>query len=222
MNRIIWIVLLFSLYSFGQNLEENEVYSPFNPKSTTNTYCIKAKTLPYLIGNGLGINNSLGVEIGFLKNNSIGVDGFYNYSQDSRDYVTDKAGIKHDSGDRSYLKEKAIQFSYRYYFNFQKLRNVKRKAFYSGLFYRIENDLSLNDENFKNDYIRETTDSKAYGLLIGMISKFKNYKHFGMDYSVSIGSQNKTVSGLNEAYETTFRKSKANYFNIGISLNYWF
>ncbi len=225
MKKIIFLILFFNLHSFGQKYDDLDLYwsySPFNGKGSENTYAIKSKVLPYTIGNGLGINNSLGFEIGFFKNNSIGVEGYYNYSQNSHDKVTDKSGVYHETGNRSYGNEKALQFNYRYYFNFQKLRDRKRKAFYSGLFYRVENDLSRNDENFINDYINQTTNSKAYGIIIGMISRFKNSKHFGMDYNFSFGNEYNTITGLNESYEATYRKSKSNYFNIGISLNYWF
>lgn len=217
-----------TLNSFAQDVENQRkndsywFYSPFSKQNARNTYSIKCKALPYTLGNGLGINNSLGFEIGFFKNNSIGTDFFYNYSRNSHDFVKDKQGVEHESGNRSYSNEKAVQFNYRYYLSFKKMRNKFGKAFYSGLFYRIENSKEIRDENFKNEFIEQSNNIKAYGVAIGIASKFKNSLHFGMDYNIQIGHQLKDISTLKELNETSFERKSTSYFNVGISLNYWF
>ncbi|WP_333600389.1 hypothetical protein [Flavobacterium sp.] len=231
--RFLSILLLVStLASFAQEKKgildwdyKPPVYSPFNPQAAENTYAIKAKALPFFLGNGFGIYNSLGFEAGFCKNNSVAIDGFYNYSQDTEDEVTDRQGIKHETGNRSYMFEKAVQLSYRHYYSFQKWREHYRLTFYNGVFFRTEHGRNKKDENYNNEYITRTANTKAFGLVTGMVQRFQDSSHFGMDYNFSLGKKFESVDKyklVNTNYITTNTKSNSFYFNIGISVNYWF
>ena len=212
-----YVVLFFILFSFQLFAQKDysfvEVDTPFDPQSHHNTNCIKIKSLPYPNGNGYGINNSLGFEIGFFKNNSIGVDGFYNYAFDQDDNnpgVTDL--------NPTYLYEKAIQINYKYYYSFQNIRKAKKIVFYNGLFSRIE---KLNREG-TNYY--QNTDKKALGVTIGMIKKIKS-THLGLDYSILLGRQFNNITTFDPVHNSetiTFENKNSFYFNVAISLNYWF
>ncbi len=217
-----WILLFITLNVFAQT---NSFETPFNSKVNKNAFVIKGKVLPYLMGNGLGINNSLGFEIGFLKTNSIGLEGFYNYYYDQEDKVTDRQGVFHETGNLTDLQEKALQMSYRHYYNFQRWRSNKGIAFYNGLFYRLETDIRNTDPNYKNEYINQKTGIRAGGLLMGMIMTFPKSSHLYMDYNFTIGKQFKNISSYNiENNQDVYEQYSYNsfYFNIGVSLNYWF
>ncbi|MGC4039765.1 MAG: hypothetical protein QM710_02940 [Flavobacterium sp.] len=133
MKNSTLLLLLMAFPVFAQ-----EDYSPFNPISNENTYGIKAKALPFFLGNGFGFYSSLGTEIGFLKNQSFTAEWFFNYGQGSHDEVIDRYGNEFESGNRSHMNEHALQLGYRYYYGFQKIRQRSRLAFYNGLFFRSE------------------------------------------------------------------------------------
>lgn len=215
------LIISFQVYS-QSSFDGLEEYTPFNPVDEFNTKSIKAKVLLFPIGNGFYCFNSLGFELGFLKNNSINIDGFYNFGRDTRDDETDKYGVKQTTGNKSKGYEKSVQFSYRYYYGFKKFRGNYRKAFYNGVFYRFGKEYKTKDENFKNDYINKNTNNNCYGIVIGMISRFKNSEHFGIDYHLYIGQQNNEVTTIYQNYETIVLKSTTGYYNIGVSINYWF
>lgn len=221
MKYCSWIVLFITLNVFAQ---KKSFETPFNPKVNKNAFVIKGKALPYLMGNGLGINNSLGVEVGFFKNNSIALEGFYNYYYDMEDNVKDRQGAEHEKGNLSDLNERALQISYRHYYNFQQSIH-NGIMFYNGLFYRVETDVRSTDPNYKNDYINQKTGIKAGGLVMGMIVSFPRSSHLYMDYNFTIGKQFKNISSYNtvdnlDVYE--HYNYNAFYFNVGVSLNYWF
>ena len=222
MKYCSWILLLITCNVFAQS---NSLDTPFNSKVDKNAFVIKGKVLPYLMGNGSGINNSLGFEIGFFKNNSIALEGFYNYFSDKDDNVIDRQGVKHETGNSTNLHERALQMSYRHYYNFQRWRTNKGIAFYNGLFYRVETDVRNTDPDYKNEYINQKTGIRAGGLLMGMIMAFPKSSHLYMDYNFTIGKQFKDISNYNivdnqNVYE--YYNYNSFYFNIGVSINYWF
>jgi hypothetical protein len=96
--------------------------TPYNPAADTRTFSIKGKALPWLLGNGGGISFYLGLEYAIAKNQSIGIDAYTEFEQNSDDMVQDTSGTTHQIGDYWNSTEKAIFLEYRYYFNFQRLR----------------------------------------------------------------------------------------------------
>jgi hypothetical protein len=69
--------------------------------------------LPFLLGNGGGFSSVFGVEYGIGKNQSIGVDGFFEYQENSDDMVQDTAGVQHQVGDYWFSFERAVFLNYR-------------------------------------------------------------------------------------------------------------
>src|SRR5580704_8806540 len=88
--------------------------TPYDPKAGFRTWSTKGKVLPYpIFGNGAGISVLLGLEYGFTKNQSIGVDVFSDWSENSNDHATDTAGVQHAYGDNYTGGEQAIFLNYR-------------------------------------------------------------------------------------------------------------
>lgn len=231
MKRIIVLMLMtFSAFAQSQTKDSNQggdvVFTPFSPKAAKNTYGFKAKLLPYTIGNSFGTYSSLGTEIGFLKNQSVTIEGFYNYEQSSNDEVIDRQGNEFDSGNRAHMNEIALQLGYRYYYGIQKLRD-HRVAIYNGLFFRAEQTKLNFDKNYEDiPYINRTMNVRAFGLLTGVVQTFRGNDHFGMDYNVSLGKSFTKTRTYNIAEDTTTFSTKNKhdsfYFNLGVSINYWF
>jgi hypothetical protein len=96
--------------------------TPYNPAAGYRNWSIKAKILPWFLGDALGISGFAGFEYGITKNQSIGIDGFVYYEESSLDSVPDTTGLVHSVGDYWHSIERAILLDYRYYFNFQRLR----------------------------------------------------------------------------------------------------
>ncbi len=83
------------------------------PRANYRTWSIKGKVLPYpSLGNSGGFTVLLGLEYGFAKNQSIGVDVFANWSEDSDDNVADTAGVQHTTGNFYNGFEKALFLGY--------------------------------------------------------------------------------------------------------------
>jgi hypothetical protein len=85
-----------------------QLQTPYDPKADYRTWSVKGKALPYILGNGGGISAMLGVEYGFAKNQSIGVDVFADWSESSDDNVADTAGVQHAFGNFYNGFEKAL------------------------------------------------------------------------------------------------------------------
>ena len=73
-----------------------------------------------------GVSGLFGVEYGITKNQSIGVDGFLEYRENSNDMAQDTAGVTHQIGDYWNSVKRAVFLNYRYYFSFQRLRERAR------------------------------------------------------------------------------------------------
>lgn len=219
------VILLF-LISLTASAQEG-YYTPFNPKADENTYGIKAKILPFFIGNSMGIYTSLGTEIGFLKNQSFTAEWFFNYGHGSNDEVTDRYGNEHDSGNLEQMNEHALQLGYRYYYGIQALR-ARKVVIYNGLFGRAEQTLLKFDKNYADiPYINRRLNVRAFGITTGILQRFKHDPHFGMDYNVSLGKSftKSDTYNISDDGNTTFstkNKHDSFYFNLGISINYWF
>ena len=85
-------IFLVSLNSYSQKdsswywaLHDHRVgTTPFDKIADANSCALKGKILPLLLGNDGGFNALLGFEFGFLKNHSIGIDGYFLHYGGSR------------------------------------------------------------------------------------------------------------------------------------------
>ncbi|MEC4005204.1 hypothetical protein OX283_011090 [Flavobacterium sp. SUN052] len=202
----------------------NTIKTPFNPVGTENTYALKARILPFLLGNGSGISTLFGTEIGFLKRNSFGFQGIFISSHDIQDMVTDLAGVYHESGNRSKFVDRAFLFDYRFYFNLQKFRRQNGLTFYTSCFFKKGQQVESYDENFRNDYIYRKENYNSYGIVIGSILNFKNSEHFGVDLSLGYFRKDKNSSTdyqVGSMIKTINEKAIGTGLRIGLTINYW-
>jgi len=232
MKKYFLLLVLLTSPCFAQNTDrvgnwdyEKPVYTPFNPKGDKNTYGIKAKLLPYTIGNEFGTYSSIGTEIGFFKNQSVTVEWFFNYKQHSNDEVVDRQGVEHDSGNRDHMNEHALQIGYRYYYGFQKLRG-DGITLYNGVFVRAEQDKLYFDPNYDDiPYLNKTAKVRMFGLLTGFTIQFRRVPNLGLDCNASLGrsfTKAEYEKRLDDFYFTEKEEHNSFYFNLGISLNYYF
>ena len=161
----------------SNTIDEDNCLTPFNKKSTFNNFAIKFKILPWIsLPSGSGINPSLGYEYGFSKNQSIGIDLYYNqYSFSSGDSY-DSTKNQYVGRPRVSNRDKAIFLNYRYYLGFQKARE-KGNTFYFGSFFRYGDLTFKYEEGYinKSNIIKEN--HYSLGIIYGLIHQIDCYKH---------------------------------------------
>ena len=108
MKKIFLFLLLFAL-ALPAHSEQADTSSQVN----SNSWAIKGKVLPWIVL-GSGINYTLGVEYGFNKVNSIGIDFVYNDNSAEHD-VYDTVKKSEVSGPRMYTVSRGLFINYRRY-----------------------------------------------------------------------------------------------------------
>jgi hypothetical protein len=139
----------FELFAAGDTLSDKPGSTPFDRYVPWNTCAVRGKVLPWLLGNDGGYNALLGFEFGFLRNQSLGVDGSYTISGGSHDDVTDTAGVHHDVGAHHAIRDKSLYLNYRYYF---KARSEK-DFYFAGAFLRYGRKDYYQDQLYQADFI---------------------------------------------------------------------
>ena len=199
--------------------------SPYDPNWSYHTWSLKGKVLPFLFGNGGGVSGMLGVEYGFAKNQSIGVDGFYEYQENSNDNVQDTAGVTHDFGDYYHSNERAIFLNYRYYFNCAQLRKdgIIPYILVFGRYGKLDQhyDPLYPLSSFKDNY--ET--HRSVGLMLGSAFQFNRPRRLGLDINLGIFEKKKDISAVylkNGVTSTVDSHPLGPGFRLSVNLVYWF
>lgn len=169
------------------NVEQN-CLTPFNKSSPFNNYAIKFKVLPWIsTPSGSGINPSLGFEYGFSKNQSLGIDLYYNQYSFATEEVYDSITSQYNSGPRVSNRDKAIFLNYRYYFGLYKIREKSATAFYIGSFFRF----GLLNFKFEEGYVNLSHITKenhySVGILYGLSKQVACYKKKQLNIDTYIG-----------------------------------
>ncbi len=157
------------------NAEPNCI-TPFNKNAPFNNYVIKFKVLPWIsTPSGSGINPSLGFEYGFSKNQSIGINLYYNQYSFATDEVYDTITSQYYSGPRVSNRDKAIFLNYRYYFGLNKIREKSATTFYIGSFFRF----GLLNFKFEEGYVNLSHITKenhySLGIFYGLSKQLACY-----------------------------------------------
>ncbi len=140
--------------------------TPFNPKADYNTMVLKGKILPFVFGNGGGINLFLGGELGFLKNQSLGVD-LYLLAVGGSSEIYDSIKKEYVPGYASGRNDKAVFVNYRYYFAPQKFRQKQETVFYVGTFFRYGYWFFNYEDGYKTNIVSQNEKSFSEGVLLG-------------------------------------------------------
>ncbi|HXB42319.1 MAG TPA: hypothetical protein VNZ49_17400 [Bacteroidia bacterium] len=162
-KRLVYFLLILSQYASAQNYE-----TPHNPKGGYNTRALKGKILPFVFGDGGGINLFLGYEYGFCKHHSIGVD-LYLLAMGSSGEIYDSIQKTYVPGYASGRNDKAVFVNYRYYFGFQKWRAKHELSFYTGTFFRYGYWFFDYEEGYKTNIVSQNETSYSEGILLGCI-----------------------------------------------------
>jgi hypothetical protein len=184
---------------------------------------LKAKAFYWPIGNGHVSTVLLGTSIGFLKRNSIGCDFNYVVSRDQIDEVFDTSGVRHTEGKESYSKEKAVFFSYRYYFNLFKLQQKKKVTLYVSSYVRWGKVSYYQDQLYPAEFVTKNEKNYAAGIVLGALAKIKNSKRLSMDYALGIFNKIRdTDIQYKENNLLKFRNEKTSNWGMKMDINlYW-
>jgi len=220
--RTLTFLLCCASLSLAAQLETS-----YNPKADYHTWSVKGKVLPYpILGNGAGISVLLGVEYGFAMNQSIGVDVFSDWSENSNDNVADTAGVQHAFGDYYAGFEKALFLNYRYYFNFRRLREKKGVAPYLLVFFRDGKIYQHFDPLYPvQSWISNRERQYSAGLMVGATMQSNlGPDRLDLDINLGIFDKLKEISQvyLENGVQTTVNSRPVGPgFRLSVNLVYW-
>jgi hypothetical protein len=203
--------------------------TPYDPRANYRTWSIKGKVLPYpALGNAGGVTVLLGLEYGFARNQSIGVDVFANWSEDSDDNVADTAGVQHTTGSFYNGSEKALFLNYRYYLNCRRLRDRKGAAPYL-LFFLRDGKIYQHYDPLYPLWRWQANRERQYsaGLMVGVTSAISDDKPKRLDWDLNLGifEKLKEISTvyLKDGVQSTVKSRPIGPgFRLSLNLVYWF
>jgi hypothetical protein len=216
---LLFFTLLASLQFFaltpGDTIGLYTKLTPFNRKYDYQTWAIKARPIPYLLGNGLGATTLLGAELGFLKNNSIGLDGLFNGFHDIDDMPYEQD---------IYDKELAVHLNLDHYFNFQKLREKAEIVIYIGATGRTGFTNHREERSRSGDSVLSThKDYFCYGAEAGVLFG-PDSGPFSVNINIPVVYNMKTIYYTNSRhpeYNNIYNTSTVDW-RFEINLCWWF
>lgn len=197
--------------------------TPYDPHANYHTWSLKGKVLPFLIGNAGGFSTLLGVEYGIGKHQSIGVDAFFEYQENSDDNVGDTAGVQHTVGNYWHSSERAVFLNYRYYFSAQWLRREEGIAPYTVVFLRYGKLDQYYDPLYPlSSYYQNHEWDYSAGVLIG--ATFPWDRRVGVDVNTGIFEKEKVkdTEYLVHGAESLVRSRRPGLgVRVSVNLEWW-
>ncbi len=226
MKPCLFILCLFTVNCLSAQTDttkEEIIRTPYNPAASYQAFGIKAHVIPLPIGNQGTLANLLGFDWGFHRNQSIGIDAVFNYTEGSHDDVYDTSGVHHDVGAYYHTTELALLLNYRFYLKFPRLRVRKGIVPYLGSFLRYGHMAGYQDPAYtvySDDFnTRMETDYSA-GILLGFLSRFEGAKHAGIDFNIGVFEKEKHIVSAYKGNNVT--NATTNNMGIKMDLNvYW-
>jgi hypothetical protein len=203
------------------SLNQDSIHRPYNAWGHYETWGIKGKILPFLVGNSGGINALIGFEYGFCKNHSIGIDLYFLAMESSNDMVFDTAGVRHDVGNDQYTIDKALFINYRYYLPLKHPWRNPARAYYFGCFGRYGQLRNIKDPLFNKNFVRSDEVHYSAGIVFGALGKFSHKKRLGLDLNIGIFYKEKDITDVtnrNGSIYTTVSRPDNFGFRIGLNL----
>jgi hypothetical protein len=151
--------------------------TPFSKENTNNTIALKAVAYPNLLQGGYG--SIIGIEKGFLRNNSIGAKFIYNYFTP---HTEDKNG---DGIDYSIEKDISYIIEYKHYLNFENFRERSGVSLYTSLSYKFGNKKIDNDFDYPHDFYHQKIEYYFYGPGFGTTIVLDKSKRWTIDTQLS-------------------------------------
>ncbi|MFI5141222.1 MAG: hypothetical protein ACHQII_02600 [Bacteroidia bacterium] len=229
MKKLLTIFLIFAFCKLAAQTDtakSKPIITAYNPKGNYQTFDIKAALIPWTLGNAGGIFLSLGADYSFFKNHSIGIEATLYGDQgnhDSYTYTNNSVTVPAQSYKGA---NKAIYLNYRYYFNFQNIRQKTGLIFYIGAFGRMGTANYKWTAGYTYDSITSSKKTYySYGALAGASIKLKHRKYIGFDFNVGTLYNNKTVGEVYQKYPTQLHTNVqfASYdLRLSVSVCWWF
>ncbi|MBS1606291.1 MAG: hypothetical protein JST42_26770 [Bacteroidetes bacterium] len=200
--------------------------TPYDPHGNFRNWSVKGKALPFVLGDEGGISALLGVEYGFARNQSIGVDGFLEFISKSDNNGVDTAGVTHDVATYYRSREKALFLNYRYYFNFKNLRYDRGIIPYVLVFLRYgviyQHYLPLYP---LTDFLTNNEKHYSAGIMAGSIFQLSHKGRLGVDVNMGIFLKRKDISSVylvNHRQSTLSDSPLGPGFRLSANMIYWF
>jgi hypothetical protein len=219
----IFSLLNFALLFAPAKMRAQAIESPYNPKGNYQTWNVKGKVLPFLIGNGGGVSGFLGAEYGFLKNQSIGVDGYLLLQEDSDDHADDTAGVEHATGKYFSSAESAVLVDYRYYFSLQRLRK-KGVVFYTLAYVRLGHISRHWDPLYPTPTtaVTQKENHRSAGIQLGSTIRLDPESRWCLDINAGIFEKDKTIVSTDKYNHSVTEKPVGPGFRLSVNLYVWF
>ena len=215
-------VLFSVIYIFFFHSLIAQKITPFNSKSTYECITVKGKILPWMgIAAGqTGINSLIGLEFGFKKRHSLGIDLYSNRWKWTED--------RYDSVKQDYVaiysaryRDHAVFLNYRFYFNNTKLREKYGKSLYEGIFTRLGKWHQYYDKGYVTDIISNDEIHYSAGLLFGILFSSAP-KKLGGDINLGFYCKYKEMTEvIVENQENVNHNSFNTGFGIRMGLNFY-
>lgn len=199
--------------------------TPFDPEAGYQTLGLRARVLPWFLGKSGGCNVLIGTEIGFLKNHSFEVDGYYYGDHDHRDSYTGN-----DPQNKITANYKgsntAVFMAYNYHYQLRHLRERLGLDAYTGFCGRVGQMSKAWDRGLSIDSVLQSNERYyAAGLQAGVILTFNEERHFAINLNVATLY---TVKHLSQQSTHSMALSNNAYhfsscdLRVGLNLYWWF
>ena len=216
------IFILFATCLFSGNFAIAQLVADSAHVRKNNAWAIKGKILPWTIAASSGVNASLGVEYGFRRVHSVGIDFTYSdYS--SANEVRDTGNNQYRSGPRVYTVVRGVFINYRRYVHIDSgcssraLHKLLKNDYmpYLGAFGRY----GKNDLHYEKDYITTqlSYDEWHYsvGILIGVVSGL-------MDINLGPFYKTKYITDVQQDNGIAFHTHVQSNFGLRVGINFFF
>lgn len=200
--------------------------TPYDPTGTARFWAIKGKVLPFVLGDESGVSALLGLEYGFAKNQSIGIDAFAEFTTRTDDNAPDTAGVTHAIARYYHGRERALFLNYRYYFNYKGLRTDRGIIPYALVFLRYGKIDQHYDPLYPlTSFLNNNETHYSAGLMAGSIFQLSHTGRLGVDVNTGVFIKQKDISTvylLNHDRSNFKSKPIGPGFRLSANLVYWF
>ncbi|MCL9806271.1 hypothetical protein NAT51_12105 [Flavobacterium amniphilum] len=201
-----YILFFMCSLSFGQ--------TPFSKENPNNTLALKACGYINLLDGGFG--SIVGVEKGFMRNNSIGVKLIYNHFLPRREDEEEGLIDYTDDRDLSLIAE------YKHYLNLNEFRERTGVSPYISANYKKGRRTIDHDRNYDHDYYHRETDYEYFGPAVGAVLAFTSVGRWAIDTQISYlsGIKKRTTDYVVPFPHNSKESFRTNYFRFEIMLTY--
>lgn len=164
-----YFLIFIISFSFAQ--------TPFSRENSSNTFAVKGCAYVNLLDGGFG--SIVGLEKGFLKNQSLGAKFIYNVFTPHREDTANN----YESIDYTYDKDISFIIEYKYYFDFNFLKEKLVIPYVSASFKNGKRTVD-NDRNYPHDYYHRETKYNLFGPAIGTLFVLGESKKWTIDTQI--------------------------------------